>query len=93
MTVNKAIEMIDEYLTEPHSVNREWVECLTLCKDAVEKQMSKKIIKKNPIVVRKDIDGQEYYAYDYHCPMCDTKLKLFEHHCSCGQALDWSDNE
>ena len=35
MTKEKAIRMIDEYLTEPHSVNKEWVECLTLCKQAV----------------------------------------------------------
>lgn len=33
MTTEKAIKMIDEYLTEPHSINKEWVECLTMCKE------------------------------------------------------------
>ena len=37
MTVEKAIRMIDEYLTEPHSINKEWVECLLLCREALEK--------------------------------------------------------
>ena len=60
---------------------------------AVEKQIPKKPVKKNPICYAKTKDGQELYAYDYHCPMCDTKLKTNEHHCPCGQALDWSDTE
>ena len=32
MKINRIIEMIDEYLTEPHSINREWVEALMICK-------------------------------------------------------------
>ena len=32
MTLEKAIEMIDEYLLEPHSIDKDWVEVLTLCK-------------------------------------------------------------
>lgn len=27
-----------------------------------------------------------------HCPLCNEKLEFQEHHCPCGQALDWSDN-
>lgn len=42
VTTEKAIRMIDEYLTEPHSVNREWVECLRLCRQALERQTPKK---------------------------------------------------
>lgn len=62
-------------------------------REVVEKQTSKKPVKKNPICYNKTKDGQEYYAYDYHCPVCDEKLKLQEHHCPCGQALDWSDSQ
>lgn len=62
-------------------------------KKALEKQIPQKPVKKNPICYNKTKDGQEYYAYDYHCPVCDKKLKLQEHHCPCGQALDWSDTE
>lgn len=61
--------------------------------EALEKQMPKKPIKKNPICYEKTKDGQESYAYEYFCPMCDTKVNKEPHHCPCGQALDWSDSE
>ena len=60
---------------------------------ALEKQIAKKPIKKNPICYAKTKDGQEYFAFDYFCPNCNEKIKLSEHHCKCGQALDWSDTE
>lgn len=61
--------------------------------NALEKQIPKKLIKKNPICYSRSKDGEELYAYDYHCPLCDTMLNIAEHHCPCGQALDWSDEE
>ena len=61
--------------------------------NALEKQIPKKPIKKNPICYAKTKDGQEYFAFDYFCPNCSEKIKLSEHHCKCGQALDWSDTE
>lgn len=60
---------------------------------ALEKQIPKKPIKKNPICYEKTKDGPESYAYEYFCPMCDTKVNKEPHHCPCGQALDWSDTE
>jgi hypothetical protein len=60
---------------------------------ALEKQIPKKPAKKNPICYEKTKEGQKYYAYEYHCPMCDTKVNKEPHHCPCGQALDWSDTE
>lgn len=35
MTTEKAIEMIDEYLLEPNSIAKDWIECLRLCKQAL----------------------------------------------------------
>ena len=61
--------------------------------NALKKQIPTNPVKKNPIVYQLDKDGHEEYAYDYHCPMCDKKIKLWEHHCPCGQAIDWSDTE
>ena len=58
---------------------------------ALEKQMPAKPVKKNPICYSKSIDGEELYAYDYHCPQCDVKVNSERHHCPCGQALDWSE--
>ena len=60
---------------------------------ALEKQILKKPIKTNPVCYEKTKDGQEYYAFDYFCPMCNEQIKIIEHHCKCGQALDWSDAE
>ena len=28
-----------------------------------------------------------------YCPDCNKQIKATEHHCKCGQALDWSDTE
>lgn len=58
-----------------------------------KKQIPTKPINKNRICVSKSINGDVSYSYDYHCPMCDEKLRVFEHHCPCGQALDWRDTE
>ena len=35
MTNEKAIEMIGEYLLEPNNINKEWVEVLEMCKQAL----------------------------------------------------------
>ena len=59
--------------------------------EALEKQIPKKPVEKNPICYNKSIDGEEFYDYDYHCPQCDAKVNSEKHHCPCGQALDWSD--
>lgn len=61
--------------------------------EAVEKQIAKKPIKKNPICYEKTKDGIEHFAYDYFCLACNKQIKANEHHCECGQALDWSDTE
>ena len=63
---------------------------IAFAKNAVEKQIPKRPVKKNPIVYQKDKDGQDYYAYDYHCPFCDRKVLLYEHHCLCGQTISWN---
>ena len=43
MTYNRIIEMINEYLEEPHSIDKEWVEALQICRQAIidnEKQQA-----------------------------------------------------
>ena len=93
MTIQEAIEVLkEEYKYEQLEsyVN----EALEIAIEAMEKQIPKKPIKKNPVCYDKRKDGNELYAYDYHCPYCDRKVNKGEHHCRCGQALDWEeDNE
>lgn len=38
MTYKKIIQMIEEYLEEPHSIDKEWVEALLICKELLEKE-------------------------------------------------------
>ena len=33
MNYTKYIRLIDEYLEEPHSIDKEWVECLRVCRE------------------------------------------------------------
>ncbi len=42
MDKEKAIEKIDEYLLEPNNINKEWVECLQMCKQALLENVSQK---------------------------------------------------
>ena len=35
MSNEKIIQMIDEYLEEPHSINKDWVEALQTCRQAL----------------------------------------------------------
>ena len=96
MEITEAIGRIKEhieihYAKEPRAIYIS--EALYMGIDALKKQIPKKPIKKNPICYEKTKDGQERYAYEYFCPMCDTKVNKEPHHCPCGQALDWSDTE
>lgn len=70
-----------------------FITALNTAIEALEKQIPKKPIKKNPICYEKTKDGTEFIAYDYFCPDCNKQIKATEHHCKCGQALDWSDTE
>lgn len=101
MNAEEVIKSIDEILdsdyhydeTLGYELTSDDFEWLEEAKKALEKQIPKKPIKKNPICYERTKTGQKYYAYDYHCPMCDTKVNKEPHHCPCGQALDWSDIE
>ena len=102
MTVEDAIKNIDDVLNSDYHYDEtigyqmtsddfEWLE---KSKEALEKQIPKNPVKKNPIAYSKTRDGKCHYDYDYHCPLCDKKLyNNLEHHCPCGQAIDWSDAE
>ena len=47
MDYKKYIQMIDEYIQEPNNINREWVECLTVCRSCLERMLPKKQSKTN----------------------------------------------
>ena len=92
MDLNKAIEMIDEYLLEPNCIHKDWVECLRLCRKVLEKQIPKKPI----ITIDGFFNGQPIYD-TWGCPNCgkvnETDFEDYEYCPICGQALDWGDNK
>lgn len=42
MSIEQAIELIDEYLLEPNNICREWIECLTLCRWLLAKEIAER---------------------------------------------------
>lgn len=58
-------------------------EALGLAVEALEKQIPKK----------PKLDNDNGIYETEHCPNCNRKLFPNEHHCKCGQALDWSDTK
>lgn len=60
-----------------------YIEDVPLVIEALEKQISKK-------PSQDSLDGIHYFPT---CPNCNRGLEEFEHHCECGQAIDWSDQE
>lgn len=62
--------------------------CLMACK-ALDKQIPKKphILHYAPCAP----DWEE--DWDYACPSCGSEeIYYHDHHCACGQAIDWSDD-
>ena len=61
----------------------EHIKSIEIAIHALEKQIAKKPYKDNENGV---------YEKD-HCPTCHRSLFPNDHHCECGQAIDWSDEE
>lgn len=64
---------------------------LKIIKEALEKQIPKK-----PIIW----EYRHYFSptpnddWGYECPCCgNQEIDYPEHHCDCGQALDWTEDE
>lgn len=54
------------------------------CRAAVERQIAKKPIKRSFIVPYEGIEV---------CPNCKEPISKREHHCKCGQKIDWGEEE
>ena len=63
--------------------DRNLIDALDMAIQALEKQIPKKPYKDN----ENGIYEKEY------CPICHRSLFPSDHHCICGQAIDWSDEE
>ena len=66
-----------------NTTKEELAEAMRMAIQALEKQIPKKPYKDN----ENGIYEKEY------CPICNRSLFPNDHHCICGQAIDWSDEE
>lgn len=85
MTNGEAIKVIvNNYPPSRYSMLREG---LDLAIKALEKQ-----IKQKPIEYY-DGYADGYPVIEFSCPCCGTDVEDTDHHCICGQCIDWSECE
>ena len=87
---NKAID----YLLDPIGKREIHDESVELAVDALRKQIPQK-----PVQSKEPRFGMGYEYHDWVCPTCGKYLapefahRSNIHHCKCGQAIDWSEND
>ena len=93
MTNKEAIEQLRERLaiTDYRQQIPEYYEAIELAVEALEKQIPKK-----PIYSDYDDNGfGDVIPYTAKCPVCGYEFDFGtwheNHHCICGQALDWEE--
>lgn len=90
MTAKKALELLNDVeFSEKYQGVQEYTEMLIVCKEALEKQIPKK-------VENYAIDCHGYMIYDCECPSWKTEHKEmypFAYCPHCGQALIWGNYE
>lgn len=82
--IEEAVKVVDMYIhILEHHEDIEMVEAFKTCREAVEKQETKKVVEQGYIEIGKavKISGK--------CPVC-KELILYGNYCiHCGQKLDW----
>ena len=79
MTYEEAIKILTELKPIPVDGFKIIAKAYDLATEALEKQIPKKPYKDN-----------ENGVYEKeHCPSCHRSLFPNDHHCECGQAIDW----
>lgn len=82
MNVQEALEIITNAI-QSDNMTASQDKALAIAQKALEKQIPQK----------PKLDNDNGIYETEHCPNCNRKLFPNEHHCKCGQALDWSDTE
>lgn len=74
MTIEKAIEMIEEYLLEPNNIDKSWVEVLEMCKQALLGKAWGKDFLANESGIRRD--AIEEFSKRWHEKLLVAKAQL-----------------
>lgn len=98
MTPQKALEMLNDVeFSEKYQGKQEYTDMLLFCKEALEKQIQKKIIKET-----KETNFGDIIYFRCNCCRFPSMSKLngqlfsgdrYKYCPNCGQALDWSETE
>ena len=92
MTIEQALEIKQTWTSEQAKNDLEKLllrgekpadKVVALACKALEKQIPKKVC----------FDNENGIYETEYCPTCHRRLMPNEHHCRCGQALDWSDEK
>lgn len=87
----EALNKITFTIADLSSADEGWIkdsEAVKTIQELVDKATPKK-----PIVESSgDFNGVPVYD-EYYCPSCGERVDDTDHHCECGQRLDWSDEE
>lgn len=89
------IEDLQRILTQYRfHFSKEFIDANAKAIEALEKQIAKKPQEKYEYMgnIGRGLNPMEYIK-GYVCPTCGEWLDEFAHHCICGQAIDWSDDE
>ena len=84
MTRQQVVEMIDEYLLEPHSIDSKWVEALKICRKALLSSGEKHS--------KWEIAFDGYYPYCLECKYEPDRDKLTDYCPQCGCRMDGGRN-
>lgn len=79
----KNINALNAVCSQKDFYDAEFESALALAIEALEKQMPKK----------PDKDNENGVYEKEHCPSCHRSLFPNDHHCECGQAIDWKDDK
>ena len=82
MTYEEAIKYAKENIL---AYTSEMAEFEAIAIEAIEKQIPKK-----PMAIK---IPAKWGGYDYRCPVCATRVFEQSYCMSCGQAIDWSDED
>ena len=84
-TIKTAIAEVEWYYPMDYAIAFE------IAISALEKQIPKKPIFWEYRTIESPIPNDDW---GYECPCCGNRdIDYPEHHCECGQAIDWSDQE
>jgi len=87
MTNEEAIYQIDNYALREEENPAKLREAMEVAVEALEKQIPKK-----PIYETRSLENEKILGS--WCPSCKRPLSRTteQHHCKCGQAIDWSED-